>query len=259
MAGERPRFLTAEWRDLVVLNYEVDATILAKRVPPGTEVDLWNGRAFVSVVGFRFLRTRVFGVPIPFHRHFEEVNLRFYVRRSAPEGRRRGVVFVKEIVPRMAIAWVARRLYNENYIALPMRHEVVTPTANVPSGRAMYEWRFLGRWNRIMVEADGAPSLPAPGSEEEFITEHHWGYALQRDNGCVEYRVEHPQWRVWRASSAGLDCSATDLYGPEFSQCLSGSPSSAFMAEGSPVVVHRGTRLPLSFAPFNEPLERTGG
>src|SRR5262245_60741200 len=121
------RFLTAEWRHLVMLNYEIDPAALRARVPAGTELDSWNGKTFVSLVGFRVLRTRVLGVPVLFHRSsigkgisrtswgsFEEVNLRFYVRRRAPEGWRRGVVFVKEIVPKAAVAAVARWVYNEN-------------------------------------------------------------------------------------------------------------------------------------------------
>src|SRR5918996_5117390 len=128
-------FLTAEWRDLVMLNYEVDPQVLARRVPPGTELDIWQGRALVSVVGFRFLRTRVLGLPIPFHRDFEEVNLRFYVRRQAEDGWRRGVVFIKEIAPRWAIATVARVVYNENYAARPMRHRIELDNGTIaPNG-----------------------------------------------------------------------------------------------------------------------------
>ncbi|HEX7980960.1 MAG TPA: DUF2071 domain-containing protein, partial [Gemmatimonadaceae bacterium] len=110
----RSAFLTAEWRWLVMLNYEVPPEVLAPYVPRGTSLDLWQGHALVSVVGFRFIETRVIGVPIPFHRHFDEVNLRFYVRRELPGGEaRRGVVFIRELVPKPMIAWVARALYNE--------------------------------------------------------------------------------------------------------------------------------------------------
>src|SRR5260370_27968444 len=125
--GQRRPFLSAEWRNLVMLNYEVDPTVLQPLVPKGTELDVWDGHSFLSLVGFLFLRTRVFGVPIPFHRNFEEVNLRFYVRRKTGEGWRRGVVFVKEFVPRTAIALVARRLYNENYVACPMSSHAHLP------------------------------------------------------------------------------------------------------------------------------------
>lgn len=230
------RFLTAEWRQLAMLNYEIDPAALRSRVPSGTELDAWNGRTFVSMVGFLFLKTRLLGIPIPFHRNFAEVNLRFYVRRRGPEGWRRGVVFVKEIVPRWAIAAVARLCYGERYAALPMRHQV-------EDGRAVYEWRLAGEWNRLAVRATGLPALPGPGSEEEFITEHYWGYATQRHGGTVEYRVEHPPWRVWQSSEALCHCAVTALYGAEFQESLSGRPSSAFLAEGSPVTVHRGTVL----------------
>ncbi len=239
-----PTFLTAEWRDLAMLNYEADPAMLASLVPVGTELDAWNGRTFVSVVGFRFLDTRVRGIAIPRHRDFEELNLRFYVRRRATDGWRRGVVFVKEVVPRRAIAWVARRLYNENYFAMPMRHAIAsTPHPAAPTRRAAYEWLHHGRWHRLTVDVDGAPAVPDDDSEEAFITEHYWGYARQRDGGTVEYQVEHPRWTVWRAAAATLDCDVTSFYGATFAPLLGGAPSSAFLADGSPVIVRRGVRL----------------
>lgn len=234
--GAPGRFLTAEWRSLVMLNYEVDPALLASRVPAGTELDAHDGRTYASVVGFLFLDTRVLGIPIPFHRDFEELNLRFYVRHRGPEGWRRGVVFVKELVPKRAIAWVARTLYNENYVAVPMRHEV-------EPGRVAYEWRQRNGWGRVAASFEGTPSLPGNGSVEEFITEHYWGYVAQRDGGTVEYRVEHPQWRVWRAADAVLDCDAPELYGVELGAALAGEPASALVAEGSAVVVRRGRGL----------------
>ena len=236
------RFLTAEWRDLVMLNYEVDPGVLAPLVPAGTELDLWQGSALVSIVGFRFLRTRVLGLAIPGHVNFEEVNLRFYVRRAGPEGWRRGVVFVKELVPRAAIAWVARTLYNENYVALPMRHEIEELPENA-ARRVTYACRFAGRWCRAGVTAGGAASLPPPDSEATFITEHYWGYARQRDGGTVEYRVEHPQWRVSAATANLFECDVAALYGAPFAGALAGPPRSAFLAEGSLVSVRRGERL----------------
>ena len=237
-----PRFLTATWRALAMLNYEVDPAVLMPWVPAGTELDSWSGRTFVSMVGFRFMDTRVYRIAVPFHVSFEEVNLRFYVRRAAADGSRRGVVFVREIVPRRAIAWLARATYAERYVAMPMRHDVVLPSDG-DTGRAVYAWRWRGAWQRLGVEVKGVPRLPAAGSEEEFITEHYWGYARRPDGTTIEYRVEHPQWRVWTATSASLACDATALYGPELGAALGGTPSSAFLAEGSAVVVRRGVPL----------------
>ena len=239
MAREAGRFLTARWHHLAMLNYEVDPSLLASRVPAGTELDTFGGRTFVSRVGFRFLETRVLGVPIPGHRNFDEVNLRFYVRRHAPDGIRRGVVFVKEIVPRRAIAAVARVLYGENYVALPMR------SRDEPDGEGRlveYAWKTGALWNRLSLRTAGAPFLADEASEECFITEHYWGYARQRGGGTVEYRVEHPRWRVWRAREAAFDCDVAGLYGEEFAAPLAAAPTSAFLAEGSEVVVRRGVR-----------------
>jgi uncharacterized protein len=237
-------FLTAEWRHLAMLNYEIDPRALRARVPPGTELDSWNGRTFVSMVGFRFLNTRLLGVPVPFHRDFEEVNLRFYVRRKNEEGWRRGVVFVKEIVPRWAIAAVARLCYGERYAALPMRHQLdLAGDPTTGDGAARYEWSWRGEWNQLSLRSTGQAALPERGSQAEFITEHYWGYAHQRSRATVEYRVEHPPWRVWQVSEATLRCDVRSLYGPEFVEGLSGKCSSAFLADGSAVTVYRGARL----------------
>src|SRR5207237_2044456 len=133
--------------------------------------------------GFLFLCTRVRGLPILFHRNFEEVNLRFYVRREERGELRRGVVFVKELVSRRAIAWVARAVFNENYVALPMRHAIAPFDESRTATEVSYGWRLEKRWERLRVEPALAPSDATAGSEERFITEHYWGYVRQRDGG----------------------------------------------------------------------------
>jgi uncharacterized protein YqjF (DUF2071 family) len=237
-------FLTAEWRSLVMLNYEIDPSVLRPLVPRGTELDTFRGQHLVSIVGFLMLNTRVLGLPIPFHQHFEEVNLRFYVQRQARDGGRRGVVFVKEVVPRWAIAAVARWLYNENYVACRMSSSVQLPDAvHTTGGSVHYRWSGSASTNAVGAEIAGQPSLPGAGSEEEFITEHYWGYVTQRDGSTVEYQVAHPQWRVWQATAARLDCDVAAFYGAQYAAALKQPPRSAFVAEGSAIVVHQGQRL----------------
>jgi hypothetical protein len=226
-----------------MLNYDVDAALLEPRVPRGTSLDRWQGRVLASVVGFRFLHTRVRGVPIPFHRNFEEVNLRFYVRRLTDDGEaRRGVVFVREIVPRAAIAYTANLVYNEPYLALPMRSTAPVGDTDAP-GRVAYEWRIGARWNALSARATGAPAIPSRASEAEFVTEHYWGYTRQRDGGTVEYEVAHPPWRVWPASAPTLDADVSTLYGAGLAAALAKPPVSAYIAEGSRVIVHRPRRI----------------
>jgi uncharacterized protein len=231
-------FLTAEWRYLAMLNYVVPPQLLEPFVPRGTELDLWNGRAYVSVVGFHFRKTRLLGVPIPFHRNFEEVNLRFYVRRIVDGEVRRGVTFIRELVPRAAIAVVARLAYNEPYRALPMRHAIDPDAVSVD-----YEWNGSSGWAGVHLTASGPASPLRVGSEEEFITQHLWGYTKQRDGGTVEYQVHHPRWNVWRARSARLDGNVADVYPRDFVNVLAAEPDSAMLADGSPIIVYRPMRL----------------
>jgi uncharacterized protein YqjF (DUF2071 family) len=233
-------FLSAEWRSLVMLNYEVDPEILTPFLPAGLELDEWQGRTLVSMVGFRFLRTRLLGCPIPFHRDFPEVNLRFYVRRKCRGEWRRGVVFVREIVPRRAIAAVARFLYGERYVRCPMRHSIAVDAGE--HGRAEYAWFSNGRWHTLGASFSG-PARPIPvGSEAEFIFEHYWGYARQRNGATVEYEVRHPRWRAWEAREVIFDCHVANQYGQTFAPTLSAAPVSAFVAEGSEVEVLWGTQ-----------------
>ena len=226
-------FLTANWRYLAMLNFVVDPGILAPLVPPGTVIDYENGETFVSVVGLLFLDTRLLGLPIPLHRDFEEVNLRFYVRKKSADTWRRGVVFVRELVPRRAIALIARAFYGERYLALPMKHEIEHVDLKLS---VEYSWRRGRKWESLIMTASGEPqSIPA-GSHAEFITDHYWGYTCVRA-GCSEYRVEHPRWKIWNADRFDFNADVAALYGERFAETLAAKPRSAFIAEGSPIKV----------------------
>jgi uncharacterized protein YqjF (DUF2071 family) len=231
-------FLTADWRYLAMLNFVADPKLLQPLIPRGTELDFHEGKTFLSIVGFLFLDTRVLGFPIPLHRNFEEVNLRFYVRRKYGGEWRRGVAFIRELVSRHAIAAVARTFYGEPYSALPMRHRIEDKEGRV---LAEYQWRRGKRWETLAMTAVGKPRDSAPASHEEFITEHYWGYTARR-SGLSEYGVHNPRWKLWRAESTSFEADIATLYGPQFVETLSAPPASAFIAEGSPVEVLRKTR-----------------
>ena len=238
-------FLTGRWEHLAMISYACPAELLEPLVPNGTELDAPDGTPRVSLVGFMFRDTRLVGVPVPFHRDFEEVNLRFYVRRRADDGDRRGVVFIRELVPRRAIAEVARRVYQERYLAVPMDHRVDLVDGAIPAGGTVeYGWRFAGSRQRMRCVVSGEADDVEPGSEAEFITEHYWGYAAQRDGRTVEYAVAHPRWRVHPVSETLVEGDLAPLYGADFARVLASPPVSAFVATGSAIAVGRGHRLP---------------
>jgi uncharacterized protein YqjF (DUF2071 family) len=230
--ADKNRFLTAEWNNLLMLNYAVDPSLLEPFVPAGTELDAFEGKTYLSLVGFEFNRTRVLGFAIPFHQNFEEVNLRFYVRR----GSKRGVVFIRELVPRYAVAAIARWAFNENYSCVPMSHRI-------EAGKAEYTW-MLGSSRCVMkVETEGDSFLPPEGSLSQFITEHYWGYAAQKGGGCLEYEVRHPPWSVWNGKRAIFSGNPDGLYGDHIARVLKREPDSAFLAKGSPVTVFKAVRI----------------
>jgi len=218
-----------------MLNYAVDPALVAPLVPAGTEIDHEDGETFLSIVGFLFLDTRLLGFPIPLHRDFEEVNLRFYVRKKSADIWRRGVVFVRELVPRRAIALVARAFYGERYVALRMKHNIEHVDARL---NVEYSWRRGKKWEFLKMRASGEPESIPIGSHAEFITEHSWGYASLRD-GCSEYRVEHPRWKIWKAATFEFHADVATLYGEQFAETLSQPPRSAFIADGSSITVQK--------------------
>lgn len=239
-----PTFLKAQWRHLLMLNYVIEPALLRPYLPSGVELDQWNNKTYISIVGFLFLQTKVCGLPIPRHTDFEEVNLRFYVKRLATEGWRRGVVFIKEIVPRPLIALVARKCYNEPYQSMPMRHTIDLQNGTLQDGRSVeYAWQHQGVWNSIRATAIGTPKLAAEESEEQFITEHYWGYTAQPNGRTKEYRVDHDRWKIWQTKNAKFNCNIASIYGESFVTPLSCEPISTFIAEGSPVTVSTGNLI----------------
>lgn len=228
-------FLTAEWKKLAMANYPVDPASLRSLVPARTELDSWQGDTYVSLVGFQFIKVRVKGVRIPFHSNFPEVNLRFYVRYRDEGKWKRGVVFIREVVPLPAVSFVANTLFHERYVSLPMRYEAVGVDDLL---RVHYAWKFKGRWNRLEVRTTTRAEQILAGSQEEFITEHFWGYAQAGPDRTGEYQVAHPRWDVYPVHHYQIGCDFSALYGPAFADLSNRPPQSVFLAEGSPVEVY---------------------
>jgi uncharacterized protein YqjF (DUF2071 family) len=235
-------FLKAEWRKLVFANYAIDPSVLKKYVPPGTELDLWEGKCFVSLIGFMFLNTRLLGVKIPFHSNFEEVNLRFYVKRFENNAWKRGVVFIKEIVPKPALTFVANTLYKEHYETLPMQHKWEKNTKN---RAVVYQWKKNEQWHSFKVIAALESSEIIKNSETEFITEHYWGYAKVSNFRTNEYEVTHPKWRHYKIESTEINVDFGAVYGSDFEFLSCVQPNSVMLAEGSKITVERKRVLEL--------------
>lgn len=230
------KFLTATWQDLIMANYEVDPSLLADRVPAGTELDLNEGRCFVSLVGFMFLDTRVMDFLVPFHVNFEEVNLRFYVRRETEGEVRRGVVFIKEIVPKFAIAAVARILYGEPYERWKMSNFR-------DDEHVRYSWEKGESANRLSVKRGPSLGVPAEASHGEFIIEHYWGYTKRASGRTDEYKVEHPKWELFEAVEPHIGVDFGSTYGKEYSFLNDQKPFSVLLAKGSEIAVYKGKTI----------------
>jgi len=233
-------FLTAEWRKLAIANYEIDKSVLTDYIPFGTELDLWNNKCYVSLVGFMFINTKLLGVKIPFHSNFEEVNLRFYVKRFENNEWKRGVVFIKEIVPKPALTLVANRIYKENYETMKMEHnwEVDTKHRTVE-----YKWKNKSKWNSFKIVALKESQKIERQSEAEFTMEHYWGYAKINKTKSNEYEVTHPKWEHYKVSDFEIKVDFGSNYGNEFQFLSAKEPNSVMLAEGSVITVENKRKI----------------
>ncbi|MBU2928790.1 YqjF family protein [Winogradskyella psychrotolerans] len=222
-------FLKAQWKNLILVNYEIDPNILKPYIPMGTELDSFNNKYYVSVVGFMFIDTKVLGIKLPFHINFEEVNLRFYVKHN----NKRGVVFIKEIVPKSVITLVANSIYHEHYQTHKMRHHW---TKNDKYKKFEYQWKLNQNWQSISVTTEKEFSTIEEGSEEQFITEHYFGYTKHK-NKTFEYEVVHPTWKKLNVIDFKLNINFESNYGEGFKFLQFAKPTSVILAEGSAVEV----------------------
>ncbi len=236
MRDNKKIFLSAEWQNLIMINYEVDPKVLLPYLPAYTELDPFENKTLVSLVGFLFKDAKVFGLRWPWHATFEEVNFRFYVKHFTGKEWRRGVVFISEIVPKTIIANAASILYHEPYITRPMRHQFLIKVDLV---KVQYQWKNKNKWNSINVTAETSLNEIESKSAEEFIFEHYWGYNKFSDTKTVEYGVEHITWQTYKIKSWSLDCDIENVYGAHFLPFLSEEPNSVFMAKGSPVIIRK--------------------
>ncbi len=235
------KFLTAEWRKLAIINYEINPEILKPYLPKGTELDFYKGKCLVSLVGFMFLNTKLLGISVPFHKNFEEVNLRFYVKKLENGIWKRGVVFIKEIVPKKALSLVANTFYNENYCTLSMTHSIIE-FDNVLS--VSYGWQ-TSKLNTITLDAENIQGEMIEGSDFEFITEHYFGFT-KTNNQTSEYEVKHPKWNFYEVKNYEIQVDFKENYGSDFSFLNDAKPISVMLAEGSEIEVHTKRNLELA-------------
>lgn len=232
-------FLSAEWRKLAFANYAIDKDILLPYLPPFTELDDWNGKHYVSLVGFMFVDTKLRGFAVPFHSNFEEVNLRFYVKYNENGEWKRGVVFIKEIVPKPAITFIANTVYGEKYTTLPMKHDWTVENNQLTVG---YSWKNK-TWNHLRVTAFAESEMITIGSEAEFITEHYWGFTKLKPGLTSSYGVQHPSWRMYPIKSYDINVDFERNYGKDFGFLTGVVPDSVMLAEGSEIKVLKGKKI----------------
>ncbi len=228
-------FLKADWENIIMVNYEIDPNLLRNYLPNGVEIDLFENKCYISLVGFMFKNTKIFNVPIPKLGTFEEINLRFYVKRTEGDKVKRGVVFINETIPYRLVAWVANKLYHEHYSVVPTKHR---ETKNTIANSIKFEWLKHLKWNSIEVTHSNELNQMEPNSLEEFIYEHYYGFTKVSDSNTEEYKLQHPSWLTQPVLSYQIECDFEKMYGNDFSILNTTNPTAVFIAKGSKVGIN---------------------
>lgn len=228
-------FLKANWENIIMANYIVPQDMLLPFLPKGIELDLYENKAYISLVGFMFKNIKLFSIPIPFFGTFEEINLRFYVKRLEGNTVKRGVVFINETVPYKIVAYIANKLYHESYTTVKTTHKW---EQSPYSKKIEYQWPVKKNWNRIYVESETISKPMAKGSLEEFIYEHYYGYTAVNEIETVEYKIQHPSWKINHVLHSDIQCDFKSMYGNAFEILNQIQPDSVFIAEGSAIEIN---------------------
>ncbi len=237
-------FLKANWENIIMVNYEIDPKTLTPFLPKGVDLDLFNEKCYISLVGFMFKKTKLFNIPVPLFGTFEEINLRFYVKRTEENGStKRGVVFINETIPYPIVAWTANKLYNEQYTVVPTKHRIVEENS---IKKVKFEWLINQKWNSIDVTSSSGSDKMQLNSMESFIYEHYYGYTKIGENETEEYKLQHPSWKVSEVLDFKINCDFEAMYGKSFAVLNQTNPEAVFIADGSAVAIEwKRTRLNL--------------
>jgi len=228
-------FLRAEWNNLILANYIVPKELLLPYLPFKTELDFFEGNAYVSLVGFQFLNTKVFGFSVPMHVNFEKVNFRFYVKYNDHGFIKRGVVFIKEIVPKIGISLIVNNFYTEKYATMNMKHFNMDNGENLEAG---YEWSYKNKWNKLSAVANKRSKKILRDSCESFFTDHYWYYLKMSNARTYEYNIEHTPWETLKVASYNVECDFKAIYGEEFAFLNNTDPVTVLMTKGSEIRIY---------------------
>ena len=236
--------MRARFSELVALNFSIDPAILQPLVPRGLELDFFKDETYVSLIAMMLRDVRVFGFPIHIASGFEEINLRFYVRRRVGDSYRKGACFLKDYVSGAAAAWVLGRIFKAEFGRLKLKHKNsgFDPKEENAIPEVDYQWKVDDHMNRVRVKAREKVQRMGADTKVGFILNHNNEYSC-RNGKTLEYAMARPQWVVWNAAQANFTCDVRKLFGPEFEKPLSRRPASVFVTSGSEVVIYKPTEV----------------
>ena len=221
-------FMTGHWEDLIMVTFEVDKAILEPYLPKDTEIDLFNGKALMSMVAFTFSKVKFFGIKVPFHQQFGQINFRFYAKSKTDDTK--GVVFIKEFAPKPLIASVANLCYNEPYFYKSIRRN-----KTLKQGRINMKYSYGNL--KIKASAKEKTGKLNPNTLKHFVVDRYIAYIKSYSGKTVQYKINHRPWELYDATSVTIENDILSLLPKKFKQA---KLLSTCFVDGSFITVEKG-------------------
>lgn len=222
------------------MNYIISPEILENYLPAYTIIDYFKGNCFTSLVGFPFRNVEIAGMKIPFYTDFEEINLRFYVKRFDGTTWRKGTVFISEIANKSALKFLANSFLHEKYQTLETRQEIKENSELIET---KYSWRTWMNWQFLNLISEKPSESVAEGTEAHFIMDRSSGYQKYDTATTNEYGISHPKWNIYPIRSFDINVDFEESFDSNFPVLNETLPHSVILARGSSVAVKQINKI----------------
>lgn len=205
-----------EWNDAVFLHWEVDLNALQALVPADLEIDLFEGKPWVSMVAFTMQKIRPRYLPSfsPIS-DFHEINIRTYVKQDNKSG-----VYFLSIEGGTRISCEIARALSE----LPYRYSKISRSAN------LYHSENEGYRDKMEIRYEVGESIKEKSNLVLWLTER---YALFQDteSSINEFEIHHLEWPIYE-----IDIIELDIDYPRFHKFMQRKPDRIHYSTGVKVI-----------------------
>lgn len=192
---DRPWAMHMVWHDLLFMHWPLPPSDIQPLIPPGLELDTFDGQAWIAVVPFFMSDIHARSMPpFPGLSRMAELNVRTYVTRDGKPG----VYFFSLDAASVIAVTVARLTYHLPYFYAKMNVERRGNDVHYTSRRLYKEMQaeYLG-----VYAPTGDLYQSTPGNLDHFLTERYCLYTADTKGRILRGEIHHAPWPLQPAEA----------------------------------------------------------